>query len=104
MPVLQQAIDFETDLGSRNKQRELLYFIFKVLVVDDSRKVKHFRAFVNLGPESVFEQFFGLAKILLGLKLIQMRKDAHHLWKTMCLQNIQKFEGFHFKTEFGVDA
>ena len=91
-------------LDSRYKQRQLLDFILEILSIHHPRKVKHFGTFINFRPEAVFEQFFGLAQVLGGAKLIEMRKDAHDLWESMSLQDIEEFKGFHFKAKLGVDA
>jgi hypothetical protein len=82
----------------------LLDFILQILSIHDTGKVKHFGTVVNLRPKPMFEQLFGFAQILGCSELIQVGKDTHDFGKTVCLQNVEKLKGFHFKTEFGIHA
>lgn len=91
-------------LCSRYKQRQLLDFILEIFAIDNTAKVKHFGALINVSPETVFEQFLRLAKVLGRPKLIQMRKHTHDFGKAVYLQNVEELKGFHFKAKLGIDT
>lgn len=52
-------VKYRTHLNSGNEQRQLFDLVLEILPINDSGKIKHFRALVYFGPKPVFQQFFG---------------------------------------------
>ncbi len=52
----------------------------------------------------MFQKLFGFAQILGCAELIEVSEYTHDFGETVCLQNVEKLECFHFKTEFGIHA
>ena len=52
--------------------------------------------------KALLELLLGFLQGLVLLHHIQMGQNAHHTWKSMNLQNVQKLKCLHFKAKAGI--